>query len=246
MFKRMWRFWSANVAGIQPPVSGCSALWSSMAPFQEKDQPASALWRQDQEVACVNFPSLETHHMAAPATRQAGKCSAYSISHVPSLKAQSLWMWERRNEWIVEGPLAGLPTIITLREDVFLISSLPSPALAGPSTSQLEARGQCGNLPGPGGSICKAQMWHKISGTMYPLPPASCLAWEGSLTAEALGLPLAHHSLFSCPFFSCRWVIKWRQTFRRKNIKRRDCGLFISKPALSCHSEGWHNRKEQF
>lgn len=72
------------------------------------------------------------------------------------------------------------------------------------------------------------------------------LEWDGSLTAGAVWLPSANCSLFSCPFLRCQSQMKInKRLFSTKNTERWDCGLVVSKPALSHHSEGWHKRKEK-
>ena len=69
------------------------------------------------------------------------------------------------------GPLA----LITLKKDLFLLLSLPSPALNGHSPSQTEARSRCSPsqleavlLQSPPGTT----YWHHLSGATRPLPPA--------------------------------------------------------------------------
>ena len=164
--------------------------------------------------------------MAAPVTGEAGPCSA--SSNQPCVRFESRdSLYVREEGWRDSGgdPKAGSATIIPLREDVFPLLVL---ALPRPSTSQMEAGGRCLT------SLCRPHMWHEASGAVCPLPPASSLAREGSLTAATWGLPLARCGLFSCPFFSCPWVIKCKQT--RSHLGERiprdePVGRFISKPA---------------
>lgn len=104
---------------------------------------------------------------------------------------------------------------VTLREDSFLILPLPSPALLW-ALHQLDGgKKSVLNIPAQGGPFGKPSrdhmLWHKISGATCPHPPGSSgMGWMSP--CRGLGLPSAHCSLFSCPFFGCPWVTERKQT----------------------------------
>ena len=147
----------------------------------------------------------------------------------------------------MEGPLAGAATIITLREDVFLISSLPSPALTRPSTSQMEARGQHLTLQLQVGPFANHMHGMRFLGPCAPL--LSVLSGMGRLShfrGSGTALSTLQFVQLSILLMPLRHKMKTnKRPFWRKNTKGQDCGLFISKPALYCHSEGCHKRKEK-
>ena len=116
--------------------------------------------------------------MTTPVTGEAGPCSAsYNQPCVQFESRDSLYM--REEGWRDSGgdPKAGSATIIPLREDVFRLLVL---ALPRPSTSQMEARGQCLT------SLCRPHMSMRHLGLCDPflLRPL----WHGrALSLRRLG-----------------------------------------------------------
>lgn len=147
----------------------------------------------------------------------------------------------------MEGPLAGAATIITLREDVFLISSLPSPALTRPSTSQMEARGQRLTLQLQVGPFANHMRGTRFLGPRAPF--LSVLSGMGGLShcrGSGTALSTLQFVQLSILLMPLGHKMKTKKRpFWRKDTKGQDCGLFISKPALYRYSEGCHKRKEK-
>lgn len=114
--------------------------------------------------------------MATAATREAGKCRAYSHQPCAQLKSRDSDNM-REKGWMGIGRTPGRTCHHHLKREFFLLLSSPPLALTTHSTSQTEARSQCSAFQLRADPFAKPSrdhmVWHKILGATCPLPPGS-------------------------------------------------------------------------